>query len=307
LIAAREAMGQAQWGDAICRDPETALIVGTSKGPVEEWLADCERSTDSIAVGVGQIGSTLAQNLGFGIGPRSTISAACASGLHALLSATLMIQSGAARRVLVVGVEASVHPLFIGSFARLGVVAPPGDFCRPFDVNRKGFLMSEAAAAVCLEARDSDGRNIKIDRVALGGDAVHLTAGDPSGRTIRRLLGRVVDGRPVDLVHAHGTGTEINDATELAAIESVLVGESALYSHKGALGHSLGASGLVSVVLNCLCHEKGVVLPNINTVNPLPSRRVRIECTPINRKIQRSIVLASGFGGPAAAVSLISI
>src|SRR5204862_7358830 len=99
----------------------------------------------------------------------------------------------------------------------------------------------------------------------LGGAATHLTGGDPEGTTLRRLLNHVVDGQPVDLVHAHATGTEMNDPIELAAIESALPADqdppAILYSHKGALGHSLGAAGLVSVVLNCMSHHKGVVPP----------------------------------------------
>ena len=62
----------------------------------------------------------------------------------------MLIRSGQAKRVLVVASEASVHPLFLGSFARLGVLALPGVGCKPFDAEREGFLMSEAAAAVKL-------------------------------------------------------------------------------------------------------------------------------------------------------------
>src|SRR5207249_1494304 len=162
-------------------------------------------------------------------GPRLTVSGACASGLLALIRGAMMIRAREARRVLVVAAEASVHPLFIGSFTRLGVVPAPGVGCRPFDEARDGFLMSEAAAAICLEAQDEYGatghgadhlRPVAIERFAMGGDAAHLTAADPQGRVLRSLLRRVVGHEPVDLVHAHGTGTVHNDPIELAAIES---------------------------------------------------------------------------------------
>ena len=81
-------------------------------------------------------------------GPALTISAACASGLHALIRATMMIRGGEADRVLVVAAEASVSPIFLGSFRRMGVLPAEGVGCRPFDQARDGFLMSEAAA-VC--------------------------------------------------------------------------------------------------------------------------------------------------------------
>jgi 3-oxoacyl-[acyl-carrier-protein] synthase II len=117
----------------------------------------------------------------------------------------------------------------------------------------------------------------------------------------------VLDNRPVDLIHAHGTGTVINDAIELAAIESVIGPQSrpSIYSHKGALGHSLGAAGLVAVVINCLCHKFGVIPPNIRTTRPMPMDRLEFSRDVTERPVNRSVSIASGFGGPIAVVSLI--
>ncbi len=185
----------------------------------------------------------------------------------------MLIQTGRVSRALVVAAEASVHPLFVASFRRLGVLPPEGFGCRPFDIDRRGFLMSEAAAAICLEASESTRGLARIERFALGTDATHLTGVDPAGRTLRRLLGHVIQNHPVDLVHAHGTGTEMNDPIELATIEQALsAGEfpTWLYSHKGAFGHSLGTAGLVSVVLNVQAHRSGIIPPNVQTRNPLP-------------------------------------
>jgi 3-oxoacyl-[acyl-carrier-protein] synthase II len=226
----------------------------------------------------------------------------------------MLIADGQADRVLVVGAESSLHPLLIQSFARLGVLPPEGVGCRPFDLHRAGFLMSEAAAAVCLESSDAGNPDTlpksfaTVERFAFGGDAFHLTGGDPSGQTLRRLLSHVIDQRPVDVVHAHGTGTEFNDPVELAAIEATLREcdcPASLYSHKGALGHSLGAAGLVSVAINCMIHREGIVPPNVRTQSPLPVGRVSIESAPRRRSVRRSLALAAGFGGSMAAVSLV--
>lgn len=314
-------------------DSEAALIVGTSKGPIEEWLTSppgpFEGSTSDnrkggLLTGLADIAATLAGRLDLHGGPRLTLSAACASGLHALIRGAMMVRAGEVRQALVVATEASLHPLFLGTFQRLGVLAKPGTGCRPFDQNRTGFLMSEAAAAVLLEAAEpvefhSSGRTqptrnrppapIYVERFALGGDATHLTGGDPDAATLRRLLAHVIDGRPVDLVHAHGTGTETNDPIELAAIESAVVPSDPpphLYSHKAALGHSLGASGLLAVVLNCLAHARDVVPPNARTTTPLPTTRVQISDRPVARPVRRSLAAAAGFGGPTAVVGLVS-
>lgn len=297
--AAREAMGEAGWSV----DEDFAVVVGTSKGPVDAWLE--HGSIDN--TGLGEIAAAL------GRGARLTVSGACASGLMALVRATLMIRCGEAKRVLVVASESSLHPLFLASFRRLGVLPGAGVGCRPFDLDRDGFLLSEAAAAVCLEAVSSKmevggqggAAPVLVDRVAMGGDASHLTAADPEGGLLRHLLREVIDGRLVDLVHAHGTGTVANDPIELAAIEATAEGAS-VYSHKGALGHSLGASGLLAVVLNVMAHERGVIPPNVRTAHPIGGGAVRLDQQAHGREIRRSVALAAGFGGAAAAVSLIS-
>ena len=300
IRAAREAAGTADLADAV-------LVVGTSKGPVREWLKPPSRLSDvepSLCLGLAGVASDVAAALSVG-GPRLTVSAACASGLHALIRGTMLIQSGLVRRVLVVSCESSVCPLFLASFARLGVLPPSGFGCRPFDRSRAGFLMSEAAAAVLLTA-DESALGIEVDRFAIGSDATHLTGMDPRGRTLRHVLHTALNHSPVDLIHAHGTGTALNDEIELAALDDLSAPDSraAVYSHKGALGHSLGAAGLVSVVLNVLCHRAGVVPPNVRTNDPLPTRRVTIETSAVLRTINRSLAIAAGFGGAIAAVSL---
>ena len=257
LSVAREAIAAARWPAAHLADDATALIVGTSKGPIESWMIPPPappyrtKNGSSNPIGLHEVCESLAREFQFGHGPRATLSAACASGLHAIIHGTMLLQSGQASRALVVAAEASVHPLFVGSFRRLGVLPPEGFGCRPFDQDRAGFLLSESAAAICLEAQDpitprqseaSPRILARIDRFALGADATHLTGVDPQGATLRRLLAQVIDNRPVDLIHAHGTGTPMNDPIELAAIDDLLPpGDRPawLYSHKGALGHSL--------------------------------------------------------------------
>jgi 3-oxoacyl-[acyl-carrier-protein] synthase II len=298
LAAAEEAVQNAGWSREFLSSDRTILIAATSKGPIESWLAGFVDPR-----GVGQIASEVADGLGMVSSPRLTLSAACATGLHGLIRAAMSLACGESDRALVVAAEASVHPLFIGSFKRLGVLPPEGHGCRPFDQHRRGFLMSEAAAAVCLERGGKS--TVKLGRFALGGDATHLTAGDPKGQTLRRALAQVINGSRVDFVHAHATGTLQHDPMELAALEATLRPDNnpPIYSHKAALGHSLGAAGLVSVVLNCQVHRTGIVPPNINTADPLPTR-LKISRQIERKAVRRSVAVASGFGGALAALSL---
>jgi 3-oxoacyl-[acyl-carrier-protein] synthase II len=325
LALARQAIRQASSpgkSDNGFNPERTALVVATSKGPVENWLLPPIHMSETpyVAGGVHLTGlGEIAERLGAETncrGPRLTISAACASGVVALIRAAMLIGDRQADRVLVVAAEASVHPLFIGSFRRLGVLPKPGEVCRPFDRHRSGFLMSEAAAAVWIE-RAGDvvspphgaancPPKLLIDRFALGGDAVHLAGMDPTGRVLRQVITRAIGNQPVDLVHAHGTGTILNDAVELSAIQSAVAtrpGDPFIYSHKGALGHSLGASGLLAVVLNYLIHSHGIIPPNARTTTPIPAGRLRIERESVARPVKRSLAISAGFGGAIAAMA----
>ncbi len=325
-----QAITDAKWDAKTLADDRTALIVATSKGEIESWIdaspaAQRSRSNkpldENLIIppagrshdrwGVGSLADPIAKELKLGDGPRMTLSAACASGLHALIRGCMMLQCEPIDRVLVVAAEASVHPLFIESFRRLGVLAPPGFGCKPFDANRSGFVMTEAGAAICLERPSSKTAYASVDRYALAGDAHHLTAADSSGSVLRRTLSDVIAGKSVDFVHAHGTGTVVNDPSELNAIDETLGFLTTeedrnvpVYSHKGNLGHTLGAAGLVSVVLSCLMHQRQTV-PAIPALNdPLPAKNCRVAAIPTERHIKRSINLAAGFGGATAVVAL---
>ena len=153
-------------------DPDAALVIGTSKGPVENWLASPSEQEGGIDVtGLADIASRVGDCLGLR-GPRLTISAACASGLQALIEGVMLIRSRQVTQALVVASESSLHPLFIGCFQRLGVLARPGRGCRPFDRQRDGFLMSEAAAAVLLEVVEPSRRHLDDERRSRGSRVV---------------------------------------------------------------------------------------------------------------------------------------
>ena len=317
-LAAQQAVAQAGWSRDALRDDRTALVVGTSKGEIEDWISPPPAQSPIILPptvgrlqpwGLGRIAHRIGAASGLGTGPAITLSAACASGLHALIRACLMLRTGEADRVLVVAAEASVHPLFISSFQRLGVLAPPGHGCRPFDETRAGFLMTEAAAAVCLERNSTAKPLAYVAAYAMGGDAAHLTSNDASGATLRRMLGQVIGDDSIDLIHAHGTGTVVNDPIELTAIDAILPPAGLavpVVSHKAHLGHSLGAAGLVAVALNCLSHQLGLIPGNPQTTRPIASDQCLIASKPSQQQVRRSICLAAGFGGSIAAVKLTS-
>ena len=308
--AAAEALSHSRWPPSLRASPDTALIVATSKGTIESWIESkgsgvFSKTPDPFDFcGLSELARSLANEFHFGSGPRLTISSACSSGLHALARAVLAVESGEARRALVVAADASVHPLFISSFKRLGILAPEGHGCRPFDHNRAGFIISEAAAALCVESLDHATAPplAKIDAWALASDAAHLTGCDPNALALKKMLHRIAPP-DLDLIHAHATGTHLNDPVELSALSTLnFNSHPILYSHKAALGHSLGAAGLISAVINCLCHIHGKIPANIRSPNPLPMPLLRFPHNPVDHPIHKSLALAAGFAGPLAAV-----
>jgi len=322
VAAAKEAMRSAGGAASGTAARNAAVIIGTSKGPAQRWISP--RSTQiSIAnitagrcgrvdvAGLGEIAAAVAHELDLS-GPRLTYSSACASGLHALIRGAMMIIDGDVDAALIVGAESSLQEIFLASFQRLGLLADPKIGCRPMDEFRDGLLVSEAAAAVWMVRSDSVDiasvrRPIIVESMFMGSDGHHLTGVDPAGMALRRLIDPTLGESGVDLVHAHATGTRANDAVELDAIDEALVcrGCKAIaYSHKGALGHSLGASGMVSTVLAVKSYQTGIVPGNIRTDHPLPSRNLRILQQPIHATIARTLILAAGFGGPVATVCL---
>ena len=291
-LALRDAIGIGEVGDA-------ALFVGTSKGPADQWLADG---------GAGRYGlTTLADGIARDVGcrgDRHTSSAACASGLHALAAAVMRMRHDGLDRALVVAAESSLHGIWSATFKRLGVLAPPGQPGRPFDVDRAGFVIAEAAAALTLERRVPRAGDVVIESVRLAGDAHHLTGSDPAGVALRRLIADVSGGATIDFVHAHATATGV-DAIELAAIDATLCASRPIvYSHKGATGHTLGASGLLATALTLRAMHESRVPPLATTRAAIDAGRCEFAIGGARRAIDTALVLAGGFGGALAAVRL---
>ncbi len=277
---------------------DTPLFFATSKGPATTWLAALDRlargdalteqQARSVALGAGSLGFSVAERLGL-TAPVHTSVAACSSGMHALHRASRAIARGEIDRALVLAGDASLHPLFTGSFERLGVVAPRDAAgrraCVPFGAAGAGFFLIEAAAALLLEARPVGDPLAWIEQVEIAADSTGLIAIDGQTVSLRHVLQRAALLGPPAFVHAHATGTA-HDLHEMAAIRSVF-SEVPVFSHKFWLGHSLAAAGLLAAGLSTLAHQHGVTPTGI-VVNPAA----------------RSVTIAQGFGGHISVLGL---
>jgi len=208
--------------------------------------------------------------------------------------------------ILVITAEASLLPLFIHSYRRLGVTPPltPTQYVgRPLDHRRNGFMLAEMAAAVILETVDQilPGQ-IELVDTAIANEAYDLVRPPPAMEALSHIAQSLLADRHIDMLHPHATGTVHHDPAELSAVAPHLHNQPDGYACKGALGHGLGAAGLVSLVIACLCAktQRRPPMPWLN--EPLDTNTVKLNAMgdTLTNPQQTHAVFAAGFGGHVA-------
>lgn len=187
-----------------------------------------------------------------------TVSLACSSGAAAVCEAIRALRSGACDLALCGGVGADVDPFMLAGFGTLGALSLKGLSC-PFDVRRDGFVLGEGAAMAVLDVEDA-GAIAEVKGFGRTLDAHHLTAPEPEGEGAARAMRLALEQAEiaeVGYVQAHGTSTPLNDAVEAKALRKVFgdaLDRTPVSSSKGALGHTIAASG----ALGFLCAVEAV-------------------------------------------------
>jgi 3-oxoacyl-[acyl-carrier-protein] synthase II len=251
-------------------------------------------------------------------GPVVTSVAACASGVQAFVEAQRMIQHGDADVVIAGGTESAILPVACDALAILGALSKSNDdptrASRPFDANRDGFVFGEGAGVLVVEsAAHAEARGARILAEIAGGaltaDAFHISAPEPSGSGAARAMTRALrdagmEPPEISYVAAHGTSTQLNDATETKAIRAAF-GEHAdrlmVSSNKSMIGHTLGAAGAMSALAAVLAIRDGIVPPTINYETPDPSCDLDyVPNVARTATVDAAIVNGFGFGGQNA-------
>jgi 3-oxoacyl-[acyl-carrier-protein] synthase II len=251
-------------------------------------------------------------------GPVVTSVAACASGVQAFVEAQRMIEHGDADVVIAGGTESAILPVAFAALANMGALskrnAEPARASRPFDANRDGFVFGEGAGVLIVEsARHAEARGATILAEIAGGaltaDAFHISAPEPSGSGAARAMTRALrdaqmDPSEISYVAAHGTSTQLNDATETKAIRAAF-GEHAdrlmVSSNKSMIGHTLGAAGAMSALAAVLAIRDGIVPPTINYETPDPACDLDyVPNVARTASVDAAIVNGFGFGGQNA-------
>jgi 3-oxoacyl-[acyl-carrier-protein] synthase II len=211
---------------------------------------------------------------------------ACSASAHAIGTAFDAIRLGRADAVVTGGSEAAVTPVGIAGFAAMKALSTRNDeperASRPFDRDRDGFVLGEAAATLVLEEREfalRRGAPVLAELIGYGAtaDAYHITQPHPSGDgAVRAMQAAIADSglspADIDYVNAHGTSTPPNDVVETRALKRVFGPEVPLVSStKSMTGHTLGAAGALESVFCILAMQTSTVPPTINLDNPDPA------------------------------------
>lgn len=319
LAAAREALADAGLGPA--ERAEAALVIGAVGGGMlegESWYWE-ETRTGRPSPRIKALRSILpythAETLSWRLGirgPKETVVMACASGSASLALAADLIRDGVVPLALAGGVDALTRICFMG-FNALKLLDP--EPCRPFDRDRRGMSIGEAAAFLVLEdAEHCRARGGSVHAELLGAgmstDAHHVTSPHPEGEGMMRamtlaLADAGIDAGAVDYVNAHGTGTLQNDRTEALALARVFgAGRVPMSSTKSLVGHTMAAAGSVEAAATVLALRHGLIPPtaNLSTVDP----EIPFDCVPITaRPAPLEIALSNSFGFGGQNVSLI--
>jgi|GEM_PF-210881 len=291
----------------------TLLLLATTTGEIE-FLEAAILQSDESALDASDPSRLLEKLLALcGLTRGQVLSAACASSTLAVAQAAALIASGAEESVLVVGCDAVSEFVYAG-FATMNALDPAG--AKPFDRDRQGLNLGEAAAVALFM---SEGRARKEQRHVMGriagwassNDASHVTRPDTTGAQLARSSGQALERAGVTpeqiaFISAHGTGTGYNDAMEMAAFQSLLPVRP-VFSVKGGLGHTLGAAGLLEILLSLRALAEGVVPPNVGLQNADACASGWVTEQPIqipHAAVRAALSTNSGFGGINAALVL---
>jgi 3-oxoacyl-[acyl-carrier-protein] synthase II len=329
MVAALQAVGQSGL-DFSKEDPfRCGVILGSGIGGLHEIEEGCfklyDKGPDRVSPFVvpKMMLNAAGGNLSIRYGLRGinyTVATACASANNALGDALVAIQHGMADVLISGGTESAITQMGLAGFQNMKALstrnADPPRASRPFDAERDGFVLSEGAGLLVLEELEhakARGAHILCEILGFGAsaDAGHITAPDEQGTGAGRAMSDALQNarvNPADIgyINAHGTSTPLGDKAETQAIKRVF-GDAAktvsISSTKSNIGHTLGASGGIEMVVTVKSLVHGIVPPTINLTKPDPDCDLDYTPnTPRERRFDYAMSNSFGFGGHNASI-----
>ena len=315
LLASREAVAQSE---ITGRDlAECAVVAGTGIGGIVSYklaydalyLPETNRKINAFTIPK-MMNNALSAQIAIKHGCKGrnlTINTACSSGANAIGVAAEWLQSGLYDTVICGGAEAPVTYELLRTWEAMGVLSSSKDtperVCKPFAMDRDGFVLSEGAAMFVLETEESCARRNQSPIAELVGfasncDAKSLTSPELKGisQAIQKALKDAkISPVDVDCINLHGTGTKLNDQTEGTAIKEIFDDYIPLCTaSKSQLGHSMGAASAIEAVVSVLSIKHQIVPPSLNCQPADPACHLQ-NLSPVSRKHQIQNVLSNSF------------
>ena len=309
-IAAKQAVQNANI--SLINEYKTGLISATSVGGMDmteahyyDYFEDENLIKYISCHNGGDVAHKIADELGLK-GIVTTISTACSSAANAIMLGARLIKSGKLDRVIVGGTDA-LAKFTINGFKTLMILTD--GYNSPFDDNRKGLNLGEAAAFLVLESDEivkKENKKVlaRVSGYANANDAFHQTAssenGDGAFLAMEKAL-QVANLRPeqIDYINVHGTATPNNDLSEGRAIARIFGEEKApdFSSTKPMTGHTLAAAAAIEAVYSVLAIQNNVVFPNLNFKSPMQEFNLIPQTTLKHKNIEHVLSNSFGFGG----------
>ncbi|EEK14872.1 Beta-ketoacyl synthase, C-terminal domain protein [Capnocytophaga gingivalis ATCC 33624] len=322
-MATLEAMATARIDADYLKTHEVGILYGNDSVAESVILTNdrIREKQDTTLVGSGAVfrtmNSTVTMNLStlFALrGVNMTISAACASGSHAVGLGYLLLQSGMQEMILCGGAQ-ETNKYSMGSFDGLGVFSmredTPEQASRPFDASRDGLVPSGGAATLVLETYESAQRRgapILAEVVGYGfsSNGGHISTPNvegPAQAMARALANASMQASQIDYINAHATSTPIGDANEAKAIHQIFGSQTPVSSTKSMTGHECWMAGASEIIYSILMMQHDFIAPNINIERlDEDSQKLNIITHTQERPIKAFLSNSFGFGGTNSAL-----
>lgn len=275
------------------QDKDLKILISTAKGDVDTYIS-LKNNIISDQLSLLQIKNNIHNEI-------SIVSNACVSALSAISFASYYLNKGCFSKILVIGIDL-VSDFVKKGFNNINALSPKK--CRPFDKYRSGTNLGEAVASILL-VEDNINTGFYLSSFSSFNDSENMTAPSKFANGLTKSINKSLFDfknykiyENIDFISLHGTGTLFNDASECIALQNCSISDKPCVGFKGAIGHTLGASALVDLILGIRIISEKKMLKNINmVVKDDKFENVNLCSFNYDLEAKSFLKIASGFGG----------
>lgn len=286
------------------RDKKTVFILSSTKGNISLLETQPVDASLKDRIALHTSAKLIADYFHFA-NPPLVISHACISGLLAIITAMRMLQAGQYENAIVAGADLISKFVFSG-FRSFYAISPAP--CKPFDANRNGISLGEAAGTLILSSnKNQSSIPVTIRSGSVSNDANHISGPSRTGEELYQAIHKAMQDaavpvKDIDFISAHGTATIYNDEMEAKALTLAGLQSVPVNSLKGYYGHTLGAAGLIESIISIESLKKNTLIPTLGFHEPGTTKPLNVYNTLQTGNFKNCLKTASGFGGCNAAI-----